>query len=103
MNNQTADVIAYNGKIATQNEQRSIVEAVAATIRAACLQARPLGSGGALANPCPYRPSSKSRNSGMLFAEGDSGIVLMYAHTSASSALDIVFSRYAGIARGART
>ena len=29
MSNQTADVIAYNGKIATQNEQRSIVEAVA--------------------------------------------------------------------------
>src|SRR6266581_2801505 len=29
MNNQTADVIAYNGKIATQNEQRSMVEAVA--------------------------------------------------------------------------
>src|SRR6202047_3024408 len=28
MNNPTADVIAYNGKIATQNEQRSIVEAV---------------------------------------------------------------------------
>src|SRR5437899_1208798 len=25
----TADLIAYNGKIATQNEQRSIVEAVA--------------------------------------------------------------------------
>ena len=29
MSNQTADLIAYNGKIATQNEQRSIVEAVA--------------------------------------------------------------------------
>jgi predicted amidohydrolase YtcJ len=29
MSNQTADVIAYNGKIATQNEQRSMVEAVA--------------------------------------------------------------------------
>ena len=29
MSNQTADVIAYNGKIATQNEQRSIVDAVA--------------------------------------------------------------------------
>ncbi len=29
MSNQTADVIVYNGKIATQNEQRSIVEAVA--------------------------------------------------------------------------
>ena len=29
MSNQTADVIAYNGKIATQNEQRSIVEALA--------------------------------------------------------------------------
>jgi predicted amidohydrolase YtcJ len=29
MNNQTADLIAYNGKIATQNEQRSMVEAVA--------------------------------------------------------------------------
>jgi hypothetical protein len=29
MSNQTADFIAYNGKIATQNEQRSIVEAVA--------------------------------------------------------------------------
>ena len=29
MGNQTADLIAYNGKIATQNEQRSIVEAVA--------------------------------------------------------------------------
>src|SRR5258708_7541775 len=29
MSNQTADVIAYNGKIATQNEQSSIVEAVA--------------------------------------------------------------------------
>jgi predicted amidohydrolase YtcJ len=28
MSNQTADVIAYNGKIATQNEQWSIVEAV---------------------------------------------------------------------------
>jgi hypothetical protein len=26
MSNQTADVIAYNGKIATQNEQRSMVE-----------------------------------------------------------------------------
>ena len=25
MSNQTADVIAYNGKIATQNEQRSMV------------------------------------------------------------------------------
>jgi len=29
MSNQTADVIAHNGKIATQNEKRSIVEAVA--------------------------------------------------------------------------
>ncbi len=29
MSNQTADLIAYNGKIATQNEQRSIVEAAA--------------------------------------------------------------------------
>src|SRR5712671_7262113 len=29
MSNQTADLIAYNGKIATQNERRSIVEAVA--------------------------------------------------------------------------
>ena len=29
MSNQTADLLAYNGKIATQNEQRSIVEAVA--------------------------------------------------------------------------
>jgi predicted amidohydrolase YtcJ len=29
MSNQNADVIAYNGKIATQNEQRSMVEAVA--------------------------------------------------------------------------
>jgi predicted amidohydrolase YtcJ len=29
MSHQTADVIAYNGKIATQNEQRSMVEAVA--------------------------------------------------------------------------
>src|SRR5690242_514890 len=29
MSNQTADLIAYNGKIATENEQRSIVEAVA--------------------------------------------------------------------------
>src|SRR5258705_6305609 len=29
MSNQTADVIAYNGKIATQNEQRSVVEAAA--------------------------------------------------------------------------
>ena len=29
MSNQTADLIAYNGKIATQNGQRSIVEAVA--------------------------------------------------------------------------
>ena len=29
MSNQTGDVIVYNGKIATQNEQRSIVEAVA--------------------------------------------------------------------------
>jgi predicted amidohydrolase YtcJ len=29
MSNPTADVIAYNGKIATQNEQRSMVEAVA--------------------------------------------------------------------------
>src|SRR6266403_2934276 len=29
MSNQTADVITYNGKIATQNEQRSMVEAVA--------------------------------------------------------------------------
>jgi len=29
MSNQTADVIAYNGKIATQNERRSIVEAAA--------------------------------------------------------------------------
>src|SRR6266487_6288390 len=29
MSNQTADVIAYNGKIATQNEQRSVVEGVA--------------------------------------------------------------------------
>jgi len=29
MSNKTADLIAYNGKIATQNEQRSIVEAVA--------------------------------------------------------------------------
>ena len=29
MSNQTADVIVYNGKIATQNQQRSIVEAVA--------------------------------------------------------------------------
>src|SRR6185369_13104574 len=29
MSNQTADLIAYNGKIATQNEQRSVVEAVA--------------------------------------------------------------------------
>src|SRR5712671_793214 len=29
MSNQTADVIAYNGKIATQHEQRSMVEAVA--------------------------------------------------------------------------
>src|ERR1700722_9424639 len=29
MSNQTADLIVYNGKIATQNEQRSIVEAVA--------------------------------------------------------------------------
>jgi predicted amidohydrolase YtcJ len=29
MSNQTADLIAYNGKIATQNEQRSMVEAVA--------------------------------------------------------------------------
>ena len=29
MSNQTADLIAYNGKIATQNEERSIVEAVA--------------------------------------------------------------------------
>ena len=29
MTNQTADIIACNGKIATQNEQRSIVEAVA--------------------------------------------------------------------------
>src|ERR1700761_6581829 len=29
MSNQIADVIAYNGKIATQNEQRSIIEAVA--------------------------------------------------------------------------
>jgi len=29
MSNQTADLIAYNGNIATQNEQRSIVEAVA--------------------------------------------------------------------------
>ena len=29
MSNQTADVIAYNGKIATQNEQRSMAEAVA--------------------------------------------------------------------------
>jgi predicted amidohydrolase YtcJ len=29
MSNQTADVIAYNAKIATQNEQSSIVEAVA--------------------------------------------------------------------------
>ena len=29
MSNQTADVMAYNGKIATQNEQGSIVEAVA--------------------------------------------------------------------------
>ena len=29
MSNQTADVIAYNGKIATQNEQRSMVEAIA--------------------------------------------------------------------------
>src|SRR6266853_2083857 len=29
MSNQTADLIAYNGKIATQNEQRPMVEAVA--------------------------------------------------------------------------
>ena len=29
MSNPSADLIAYNGKIATQNEQRSIVEAVA--------------------------------------------------------------------------
>jgi len=29
MSNQNADLIAYNGKIATQNEQRSMVEAVA--------------------------------------------------------------------------
>jgi predicted amidohydrolase YtcJ len=29
MSNQTADLIAYNGKIATQNEQRPTVEAVA--------------------------------------------------------------------------
>src|SRR5438445_11004398 len=29
MSTQTADLIAYNGKIAIQNEQRSIVEAVA--------------------------------------------------------------------------
>src|SRR5258708_24313247 len=29
MSNQTADLIAYNGKIATQNEQWPIVEAVA--------------------------------------------------------------------------
>jgi hypothetical protein len=29
MSNQTADLIAYNGKIATQNEDRSMVEAVA--------------------------------------------------------------------------
>ena len=29
MNSQTADIIAYNGKIATQNGQRSMVEAVA--------------------------------------------------------------------------
>src|ERR1700759_4293297 len=29
MRKQTADVIAYNGKIATQDEQRSMVEAVA--------------------------------------------------------------------------
>src|SRR5258708_28812555 len=29
MSNQSADLIAYNGKIATQNEQRSMVEAVA--------------------------------------------------------------------------
>src|SRR5258707_3448281 len=29
MSNQTADLIAYNGKIATQNEQRSMVEAIA--------------------------------------------------------------------------
>src|ERR1700739_4343985 len=29
MGNQTADLIVYNGKIATQNEQRSVVEAVA--------------------------------------------------------------------------
>jgi predicted amidohydrolase YtcJ len=29
MSNQTADLIVYNGKIATENEQRSIVEAVA--------------------------------------------------------------------------
>jgi hypothetical protein len=27
ISNQTADLIAYNGKVATQNEQRSIVEA----------------------------------------------------------------------------
>src|SRR5260370_36963154 len=29
MSNQTADVIAYTGRLATQNEQRSMVEAVA--------------------------------------------------------------------------
>ena len=29
MNNHTADLIAYNGKIATQNEQRSIAQAAA--------------------------------------------------------------------------
>jgi predicted amidohydrolase YtcJ len=29
MSNQTADLIAYNGKIATQNDQRSLVEAIA--------------------------------------------------------------------------
>ena len=29
MSNQIADLIAFNGKIATQNEQRSMVEAVA--------------------------------------------------------------------------
>jgi len=29
MSNQTADVIAYNGKIATQNEHWSIVKAIA--------------------------------------------------------------------------
>jgi len=27
MSNQTADLIAYNGKVATQKKQRSIVEA----------------------------------------------------------------------------